>query len=219
MTRAALLRRRRHGFTLLELLVAISVLSIVSIIAWRGLESLVATRERLEPERDEVRALLSAFGQLERDLTHTAQPGLFALTASPIAVRPSSAGPVLEIVRVAPADQGSASALQIIYWRVAEGVLLRQATPPQRDFAPVSVEQLSNARLLPQVKSMRVRLWSDGGWIDPPPDGNAPSAVAPAPGPNAPPAVPGDAFRVPAGIEFIVERSNGTLFRRVLLVG
>ena len=36
-----------RGFTLLELLVAITVLSIVSMIAWRGLDSLVATRERL----------------------------------------------------------------------------------------------------------------------------------------------------------------------------
>ncbi|HKO67401.1 MAG TPA: prepilin-type N-terminal cleavage/methylation domain-containing protein, partial [Burkholderiaceae bacterium] len=33
-----------RGFTLLELLVAITVLSIVSMIAWRGLDSLVATR-------------------------------------------------------------------------------------------------------------------------------------------------------------------------------
>ena len=40
---------KARGFTLLELLVAISVLSVVSIIAWRGLDSLVATRERLEP--------------------------------------------------------------------------------------------------------------------------------------------------------------------------
>ena len=50
-------RRHRRGFTLLELLVAISVLAIVSMIAWRGLDSLLATRERLEPQGDEVRGL------------------------------------------------------------------------------------------------------------------------------------------------------------------
>ena len=53
-----------RGFTLLELLVAITVLSIVSMIAWRGLDSLVATRERLEPEVDDVRSLLTTFGQM-----------------------------------------------------------------------------------------------------------------------------------------------------------
>ena len=213
------LRPRRGGFTLLELLVAISVLSIVSIIAWRGLESLLATRERLEPERDDVRALLSAFGQLERDLTHTAQPGLFALTASPVAVRPGTAGPVLEIVRVAPADEAAASALQTVYWRVVDGVLLRQATPPLREFASVPSEQLSSARVLGTVKSLRVRVWSDSGWIEPAPDGTLPATAAPPPDPNAPPAVAGDALRAPAGIELTVERSNGTRYRRVLLVG
>ena len=43
---------KTRGFTLLELLVAISVLSVVSVIAWRGLDSLVATRERLEPRNN-----------------------------------------------------------------------------------------------------------------------------------------------------------------------
>ena len=38
-----------HGFTLLELLVAITVLSIVSMIAWRGLDPGIKTR-RLETE-------------------------------------------------------------------------------------------------------------------------------------------------------------------------
>lgn len=210
---------RRRGFTLIELLVAIAVLAIVSIIAWRGLESLLATRERLQPERDEVRALLSAFGQLERDLAHTAQPGLFALTASPIAVRPSAAGPVLQVLRLAPADENTPSALQTVYWSVADGALLRQATPPLREFAAsVPAEQWTSARLLRDVKSLRVRVWSEAGWIDPAADGSLPPAAAPPPSPNPPPTVVGDALRVPAGIEFIVERRNGARLRRVLLV-
>ena len=64
--------RRARGFTLLELLVAITVLSIVSLIAWRGLDSLVHTRERLQPEAEQVRELLVAFGQVERDLAQVA---------------------------------------------------------------------------------------------------------------------------------------------------
>src|SRR5262249_27202476 len=61
-------RARLAGFTLLELLIAISVLATVSMIAWRGLDTLVSTRARLEPEGEQVRALLTAFGQLDRDL-------------------------------------------------------------------------------------------------------------------------------------------------------
>jgi prepilin-type N-terminal cleavage/methylation domain-containing protein len=42
-------RNARRGFTLLELLVAISVLAIVSMISWRGLDSLLSIRERWSP--------------------------------------------------------------------------------------------------------------------------------------------------------------------------
>ncbi|HXF47037.1 MAG TPA: prepilin-type N-terminal cleavage/methylation domain-containing protein, partial [Burkholderiaceae bacterium] len=70
--------RPAAGFTLLELLVAISVLAVVSLIAWRGLDTLVATRARLAPEAEDVRALLTAFGQLERDVARTINPQLFA---------------------------------------------------------------------------------------------------------------------------------------------
>lgn len=216
------LRMRPRGFTLLELLVAITVLSIVSIIAWRGLESLVHTRERLEPERDDVRAMLSAFGQLERDLAHAAVPSLFALKTSPVVVRFASDGPVLEIVRRAPPDETSATAIQTVYWRVADGVLLRQATPAARQYLSFEAEQLTNARLMADVKSMRVRIWSDTGWIDPSADGTAPPPdAAPPPPAGAPPAAvnPIEAVRVPPGIELTIERSNGQLLRRVLLVG
>jgi prepilin-type N-terminal cleavage/methylation domain-containing protein len=80
-------RRPPSGFTLLELLVAITVLSIVSLIAWRGLDALVATRERLEPEVDEIRALLTVFGQMERDLAHIVQPTFLGLRESPLVAR------------------------------------------------------------------------------------------------------------------------------------
>ncbi len=211
------LRHRWRGFTLLELLVAISVLAIVSIIAWRGLGSLVTTRERLDPERDEVRALLSAFGQLERDLAQVATPAVFGLSSTPVMVRLASDGQVLQIVRIAPRDENGPTAVQTVYWRVADGVLLRQSTPPARDFAPVDAEKLTNARLLTQVTSMRVRVWTDSGWSEPAADGSVPITppVAGAP----PPSSPLEAVRVPPGIEFTVVRNNGTSVRRVLLVG
>jgi general secretion pathway protein J len=211
------LHRRWHGFTLLELLVAISVLAIVSMIAWRGLGSLVTTRERLDPERDEVRALLSTFGQLERDLAQIATPSLFGLDSTPVLVRLANDGQVLQIVRIAPRDEVSATAVQTVYWRVADGVLLRQTTPPARDFAPVDAEQLTNARLLSEVQSMRVRVWTDGGWAEPAADGSVP--VAPPVAGTPPPSTPMEALRVPPGIEFTVVRNNGTQIRRVLLVG
>lgn len=210
-------RHRHDGFTLLELLVAISVLAIVSMIAWRGLGSLVTTRERLDPERDEVRALLSTFGQLERDLAQVVTPSLFGLDSPPVAVRLANDGQVLQIVRIAPRDEAGVTAVQTVYWRVADGVLLRQVTPPARDFAPVDAERLTNARLLSDVKIMRVRLWTDGGWAEPAANSAAPAAPPAAGTPPAAGAIEGP--RVPPGVEVTVVRNNGTQLRRVLLVG
>ncbi len=200
MRRAALC-----GFTLLELLIAISVLSLVSIIAWRGLDTLVATRERLAPEGDDVRALLTAFGQLERDLAHVADPTLFALASNPVQVRLATGGQVLEIVRIAPPDESGALALQQVFYRIDDGALLRQATPATRVFAPVEAEQFSNVRLLGAIKAMRVRLWQPGaGWV-----------AADQSGPQS----PGRAATPPQGVEVSVERADGKTYRRVLLVG
>jgi general secretion pathway protein J len=196
-----------RGFTLLELLIAISVLSLVSIIAWRGLDTLVTTRERLTPEGDEVRALLTAFGQLERDLAQVTSPALFGLTATPVNVRLATDGQVLEILRIAPPDEGGATAVQRVFYRVDDGTLLRQATPAMRAIGSLDAADFSNARLLGSVKSLRIRTWQPGGW------------VAPGQGAEQRPLAPGQAPAPPPGIEVSVERADGKTFRRVLLVG
>jgi general secretion pathway protein J len=204
---------RARGFTLLELLVAITVLAIVSMIAWRGLDSLLATRERLEPAGDEVRALLAAFGQLERDLAQITTPTVFGLRQSPVSVRASTDGPVIEILRIAPTTTVAPTSVQTVFWRVTDGTLLRQVSAPRKSFETSSEEQLSSARLLGNVKAMRVRLWRDVAWVDP----LAPGAAEPPP--VAAPGTPGLLVPVPQGLELVVERNDGRLFRRVLLVG
>ena len=198
------------GFTLLELLVAISILATVSIIAWRGLDTLVSTRARLEPEGDRVRALLTAFGQLDRDLAQTINPTFFAFTTSPLTVVTIDGQPALSITRLAPAEADAPSALQVIGYRVEDGYLVRSASPALRGRGSVAAEEVTNVRLLASVKSLHIRVWRDSvGWVDPLATTTTPTPVVP--GSTTP--------LVPPGVEVSIERNDGTVFRKVLLVG
>jgi len=206
MTPSARLYHRTHGFTLLELLVAITVLSIVSLIAWRGLDALILARARLDPESEEVRALLTVFGQAERDLAQVAVPTLFALPTPAVRVVQEAQGVRLEVVRIAPADESEASALQTVSYRVQEGALWRETTPPTRLFRTFTPEEHVSIKLLDNVRALRVRVWGHtGGWVEGLSATNAP------PQPGAP--------AVPPGVELTIERTDGTVYRRVALVG
>jgi general secretion pathway protein J len=202
-----------RGFTLLELLVAITVLSVVSVIAWRGLDTLVATRDRLEPEVDEVRALLTAFGQMERDLSQITNPTFLGLTSSPLNVRPADGALLIELARVAPAAPERPTEVQTVYYRVIDNTLVRQATPAQAQFERANPDRFENARLLPRIQSMDVRLWQPGtGWT---PAGDRIDVPAVAP-PGTP---PGSRNLLAPGVEVTLTRTDGRAFRRVFLVG
>lgn len=193
--------RRTVGFTLLELLVAITVLSIVSLIAWRGLDSLVHTRERLQPEAEGVRELLVAFGQLERDLAQVVNTAFVPLSTPPVAVR-SGAATVLEMMRVAPHTEGEPSAVQLIVYEVRDGRLMRLSSAPMTTLGARPSAALVETPLLTGVQTLSVRFWQPGsGW--------APPGVAANPNPRG----------APPGIEVVVERADGRQYRRVMLVG
>ncbi len=204
-----------RGFTLLELLVAITVLSIVSMIAWRGLDSLVQTRERLEPEVDEVRSLLTAFGQMERDLTQVTNPAFIGLTVSPLNIRVIDGAQVIELARVASPTANRATEVQTVFYRVVDGTLMRQATPPLPAFGRTEAESFETARLLGKVQSMSVRVWQvPTGWVSPfDSDASQPTSAP------RPPGVPPQAREAAPGVEVTLLRTDGKTFRRVFLVG
>jgi general secretion pathway protein J len=189
---------RGRGFTLVELLVAIWIMAVVAIIAWRGLSSLIATRDRLTPETDEVRALLTGFGQMERDLAQAANPVLISLIGSPVRVRIIEGATALQILRFSQPQPDGASAVQQVTYSVIDGALLRQSSPPMRSIQAVLNAAPTTVQLVAGVASMQVRVWRlNEGW------------VVPAEGDTA----------TPAGVEVQITRSDGTRLRRVLLVG
>jgi general secretion pathway protein J len=193
------MRRSGHlGFTLVELLVAIWIMSIVAVIAWRGLSALVATRDRLGPEADDVRAMLTGFGQMERDLAHTVNPVLVAPGNAPVSVQTVDGAPALQVLRFSEPLPDGASAVQQVTYAVIDGTLLRQASAAVRSVQTAFGATPSTARLVPDVASMQVRVWRmNEGWIVP---------------------ASNDAT-LPWAVEVVLTRRDGTRLRRVMLVG
>lgn len=68
-------RRRQAGFTLIEVMVAIMLMAIVSLMAWRGLDSIARASAHLEDSTEQGAALLRALNQLSATSPCTAPSG------------------------------------------------------------------------------------------------------------------------------------------------
>ncbi len=83
--------RSPSGFTLVELLVALFVLSILAVLSWRGLDAMVRAQSQLQERADQVLALQAGLAQWTADLD--------ALEALPQVAAWDWNGQVLRIVR------------------------------------------------------------------------------------------------------------------------
>jgi general secretion pathway protein J len=65
-----------RGFTLIEVLVAISVMALMSLMAWRGLDGMLRSQSSLQSRSDEIRGLQAGLAQWQTDLDQLAElPG------------------------------------------------------------------------------------------------------------------------------------------------
>lgn len=156
---------RPQGLTLIELLVAISILGIVAVMGWRGLDSIVRSRTALNAELAQTRGMQLAFAQLQSDCAHLADKLL--LPAHPaLNARPEK----LTLIRSVYAEN-QPTRLQVISYRVSDGKLSRRASPATRDLIALDqywLTALQDTDLSPSVtlqsgiKSMTLRVWLKG---------------------------------------------------------
>jgi general secretion pathway protein J len=162
----------QQGFTLIEVMVAIMLMALVSVIAWRGLDSVTRADQHLQASSEQTEVLLRALNQMQRDISLRASVELNTLDPSrnneekvdglaAVTVRSSdSKGFRLDIIRSAPV---AGDGLQRVRWWL-KGDRLYRAAAPARDRYPLPAAK-DAVVVLTGVSDLQVRVWeADQGW-------------------------------------------------------
>ncbi len=162
----------QQGFTLIEVMVAIMLMALVSVIAWRGLDSVTRADQHLQASSEQTEVLLGALNQMQRDISLRASVELNAPDPSrnneekvdglaAVTVRSSdSKGFRLDIIRSAPV---AGDGLQRVRWWL-KGDRLYRAAAPARDRYPLPPAK-DAVVVLTGVSDLQVRVWeADKGW-------------------------------------------------------
>jgi general secretion pathway protein J len=157
-------RRRAAGFTLVEVLVAISVLALLAVIGWRGLDQMLAQRARVDAGTADTERVLRTLAQLERDLAQRVPDRLFAGRYGvggtlPLALQLGSAGDGRDSLGVL--RNGGEAAARGVTYLIEDGSLVRRLAPVagEPDEPPVV--------LLQAVQRFDVRVLMGAQWLKP----------------------------------------------------
>lgn len=129
--------RPSHGFTLVEVLVAMTIMSIIALMSWQGVDSIVRTRAISQTKLERLLRINSAMAQWEQDLGALQKSDLPDFS-EPIKFDGSS------VTMTRAADDG----LQVVVWALRGGVLQRWAGPPVTTDRALQDQVSNSARFL-----------------------------------------------------------------------
>jgi general secretion pathway protein J len=113
--------KAHKGFTLVEVLVALSIMSIIAVMAWQGVDGMVRTRSVITTRLEKLLRINTVLAQWEQDLNALQDPKLQGL---PNGLEPLTFnGASVTLTRRAPGG------LQLVVWSLRSGAWQRWASP------------------------------------------------------------------------------------------
>ena len=210
----------RSGFTLVEVLVALLIMSVIAAMGWQGVSAMARSREIASAASERVLRLSALIGQWEQDLA--------AVYDSPQVPGLSFDGSALRLVR--RFDDG----VGLVVWSLQEGVWRRWASPVTTRQAglqqawlasqQLQAAQAGQLRLIDGVQAWQIYFWRGQGWSNAQSSGDlqvvAGGTPAGAPG-GLPPGLqvgtPAVQVKLPTGVRLQIDLPEGRILRDVML--
>lgn len=195
-----------RGFTLLEMVVAISIFAVIGAISYTTLNRFLATRDAVAERNDEITRLQRAIGHFERDIRfmtpRSIRDGLGERLPALLAVSQgaTSDGPLMELTVAQPSFRDPRwHRLLRVTWSLQDGRLIRGVWPVlDRDFdsAPKETTLLENVS---EIELVYHGLDEDGRRVRPEP-------------------IWEDEKALPLGVELLLTLDDQTMYRRIVEV-
>ena len=196
--------KRFNGFTLLEMVVAIGIFSVIAAISYTSIDRFLDTREIIKARHEQLRLLQRAMSLMEMDMrfmvNRPVRDGFGDNEASLIALGnlALSEGEFVRLTTGQPEPELPVSRLQRISWRLTDGDLQRVSWPvldrdqDSQEYVVTLMKDVETATLSYYVYAQDETLHIETEWED--------------------------ANRLPVGVEFVLTLQNGRQYRRLFTV-
>lgn len=164
--------QHQRGFTLLEVLIALTLMAVLSLLSWRALDVTARSSEQLSASTDDTLALVRVLGQLESDLGRHADTLPTEADGTGRGATPVVETGVLRLPGIHWSDQqltihraAQPGTAQEVIWRLTGQTLQRAVGAPSATL-PLP-RAVAYEAMLTQVEAFAVRAWVPGeGWSE-----------------------------------------------------